>query len=82
MRYVASVLKTASGSCWVYVGWTAAFRVTDRASIWESVERLNNVLASSLQECDKFAKAFKDPEFMKLFEEYAKEVSDPKVQQG
>jgi hypothetical protein len=35
-----------------------------------------------LQECDKFAKAFKDPEFMKLFEEYAKEVSDPKVRQS
>ena len=31
------------------------------------------------QEADKFAKAFKDPEFVKLFEEYAKEVSDPKV---
>ncbi len=28
---------------------------------------------------DKFAKAFKDPEFLKMFEEYAKEVSDPKV---
>lgn len=27
----------------------------------------------------KFEKAFKDPEFLKLFEEYAKEVSDPKV---
>lgn len=27
----------------------------------------------------KFEKAFKDPEFIKLFEEYAKEVSDPKV---
>ncbi len=34
---------------------------------------------SSLQEVDKFSKAFKDPEFLKLFEEYAKEVSDPKV---
>ena len=32
-----------------------------------------------MQECDKFAKAFKDPEFIKMFEEYAKEVSDPKV---
>lgn len=32
-----------------------------------------------LQELDKFSKAFKDPEFLKLFEEYAKEVSDPKV---
>ena len=31
------------------------------------------------QEADKFAKAFKDPEFIKLFEEYAKEVSDPKA---
>jgi dynein assembly factor 2 len=32
-----------------------------------------------MQECDKFAKAFKDPEFIKMFEEYAREVSDPKV---
>ena len=32
-----------------------------------------------VQEVDKFSKAFKDPEFIKLFEEYAKEVSDPKV---
>jgi hypothetical protein len=31
------------------------------------------------QEVDKFAKAFKDPEFIKLFEDYAKEVSDPKA---
>jgi len=32
-----------------------------------------------LQENDKFAKAFKDPKFIQLFAEYAKEVSDPKV---
>jgi dynein assembly factor 2 len=32
-----------------------------------------------LQEVDKFSEAFKNPEFVKLFEEYAKEVSDPKV---
>ncbi|KXZ49561.1 hypothetical protein GPECTOR_20g416 [Gonium pectorale] len=31
------------------------------------------------EELNKFEKAFKDPEFVKLFEEYAKEVSDPKV---
>lgn len=33
----------------------------------------------SIQEVDKFSKAFKDPEFIKLFEDYAREVSDPKV---
>lgn len=32
-----------------------------------------------MQEVDKFSEAFKNPEFIKLFEEYAKEVSDPKV---
>jgi hypothetical protein len=32
-----------------------------------------------LQEVGKFEKAFKDPEFVKLFADYAKEVSDPKV---
>ena len=31
------------------------------------------------QEVDKFEKAFKDPEFMKMFADYAKEISDPKV---
>ena len=36
-------------------------------------------LHTASQEADKFSKAFKDPEFVKLFEEYAKEVSDPKV---
>jgi hypothetical protein len=40
-------------------------------------QHLDTKLAS--QEIDKFSKAFKDPEFLKLFEEYAKEVSDPKV---
>ena len=35
--------------------------------------------AAPLQEVDKFQKAFKDPEFLKLFEEYAQEISDPKV---
>jgi len=38
--------------------------------------------AKCSQETEKFAKAFKDPEFIRLFEEYAKEVSDPKVQSG
>ncbi|GLC36093.1 hypothetical protein PLESTB_001381400 [Pleodorina starrii] len=33
------------------------------------------------EELTKFEKAFKDPEFLKLFEEYAKEVSDPKVKE-
>eukprot|EP00959_Pyramimonas_sp_CCMP1952_P376305 7882133-Pyramimonas_sp.AAC.1 len=28
-------------------------------------------------EVGKFQKAFKDPEFMKLFVDYAKEISDP-----
>lgn len=32
-----------------------------------------------LQEMDKFQKAFKDPEFLKMFAEYAQEISDPKV---
>lgn len=41
----------------------------------ESLKALN----LSNDECDKFAKAFKDPEFIKMFEEYAREVSDPKV---
>ncbi|MEW5298815.1 MAG: hypothetical protein WDW38_000444 [Sanguina aurantia] len=36
-------------------------------------------LKLSTEEVDKFGKAFKDPEFLKMFEEYAKEVSDPKV---
>nr|B5BUZ8.1 RecName: Full=Protein kintoun; AltName: Full=Dynein assembly factor 2, axonemal homolog; AltName: Full=Paralyzed flagella protein 13 [Chlamydomonas reinhardtii]BAG69288.1 PF13 [Chlamydomonas reinhardtii] len=46
----------------------------------------NDTLEKSLKELNltsdemtKFEKAFKDPEFIKLFEEYAKEVSDPKV---
>lgn len=42
-------------------------------------KHLCTALAMHLQELDKFSKAFKDPEFLKLFEEYAKEVSDPKV---
>lgn len=29
------------------------------------------------EELDKFQKAFKDPEFRKLFQEYAEEISDP-----
>jgi len=33
------------------------------------------------EENDKFAKAFKDPKFIELFSEYAKEVSDPKVKE-
>ena len=28
---------------------------------------------------DKFEKAFKDPEFIKMFSEYAQEISDPKA---
>ena len=40
----------------------------------------NTYFCGPMQETEKFSKAFKDPEFIKLFEEYAKEVSDPKVQ--
>jgi hypothetical protein len=35
-----------------------------------------------VQEVDRFSKAFKDPEFLKLFEAYAQEVSDPKARAG
>ncbi|KAJ9516174.1 hypothetical protein QJQ45_024598 [Haematococcus lacustris] len=47
----------------------------DRTKLDETLKELK----LSNEECDKFSKAFKDPEFIKLFEEYAKEVSDPKV---
>lgn len=47
----------------------------DRQGLDKSLQELK----LSDVECDKFAKCFKDPEFIKLFEEYAKEVSDPKV---
>lgn len=36
-------------------------------------------IPACLQETSKFSKAFKDPEFIKMFAEYAKEVSDPAV---
>ncbi|KAG1666987.1 hypothetical protein FOA52_014299, partial [Chlamydomonas sp. UWO 241] len=47
----------------------------DREGLDKSLKDLN----LSGAEVDKFTKAFKDPEFIKLFEEYAKEVSDPKA---
>ncbi|KAG2489118.1 hypothetical protein HYH03_012344 [Edaphochlamys debaryana] len=45
----------------------------------DSLEHGLKELNLTNEELTKFEKAFKDPEFMKLFEEYAKEVSDPKV---
>ncbi|GIL76715.1 hypothetical protein Vretifemale_6308 [Volvox reticuliferus] len=45
----------------------------------EPLEKGLRELNLSNEELNKFEKAFKDPEFLKLFEEYAKEVSDPKV---
>eukprot|EP00983_Pelagomonas_calceolata_P053732 1143406-Pelagomonas_calceolata.AAC.7 len=41
-------------------------------------KRVNKQKAYILEN-DKFAKAFKDPKFIELFSEYAKEVSDPKM---
>lgn len=38
--------------------------------------------AVATQEVGKFEKAFKDPKFMEMFAEYAKEISDPKVRWG
>mmetsp|Transcript_19984 Transcript_19984/g.43576 ORF Transcript_19984/g.43576 Transcript_19984/m.43576 type:complete len:633 (+) Transcript_19984:162-2060(+) len=40
-------------------------------------ETLKNLKLSD-EEVGKFTKAFQDPEFLKIFEEYAKEISDPK----
>lgn len=37
--------------------------------------------ACFLQEAEKFLNHFQDPEFRQLFEDYAKEISDPKVQE-
>ncbi|GIL55778.1 hypothetical protein Vafri_11307 [Volvox africanus] len=45
----------------------------------EPLEKGLRELNLTNEELNKFEKAFKDPEFLKLFEEYAKEVSDPKV---
>ncbi|PNH03030.1 Protein kintoun [Tetrabaena socialis] len=45
----------------------------------ETLEKSLKDLNLSNDEMDKLGKAFKDPEFLRLFEEYAKEVSDPKV---
>ncbi|EFJ43676.1 hypothetical protein VOLCADRAFT_118968 [Volvox carteri f. nagariensis] len=45
----------------------------------DSLEKGLRDLNLTNEELNKFEKAFKDPEFLKLFEEYAKEVSDPKV---
>ncbi|KAG2431522.1 hypothetical protein HXX76_009536 [Chlamydomonas incerta] len=45
----------------------------------ETLEKSLKELNLTTDEMTKFEKAFKDPEFIKLFEEYAKEVSDPKV---
>jgi dynein assembly factor 2 len=42
----------------------------------EAMQGLKN-LDLSPDEVGKFQKAFKDPEFMKLFADYAKEISDP-----
>ena len=36
-------------------------------------------MLAGTQELNKFEKAFKDPEFIKMFAEYAEEISDPKV---
>ena len=36
----------------------------------------------SPQEVNKFEKAFKDPEFIKLFSDYVNEIKDPKVRGG
>ena len=32
-----------------------------------------------MQEINRFEKAFKDPKFKQMFEDYAKEISDPKA---
>lgn len=43
-------------------------------------DQLSETLKSlnmSKDEASKFEKAFKDPSFIKLFEQYAKEISDP-----
>lgn len=50
---------------------------TERGSLDKGLKDLN----LSTEEVGKFEKAFKDPEFMRLFAEYAKEVSDPKAKE-
>eukprot|EP00898_Chlorokybus_atmophyticus_P003673 jgi/Chlat1/4306/Chrsp29S04476 len=50
----------------------AAEEVADKAA--EKMKELN----MSTEELSRFEKAFRDPEFMKLFSDYAKEIQDPK----
>mmetsp|Transcript_2413 Transcript_2413/g.6057 ORF Transcript_2413/g.6057 Transcript_2413/m.6057 type:complete len:665 (+) Transcript_2413:406-2400(+) len=46
----------------------------DKEQLADSLKELN----MSKEEVNKFEKAFKDPKFMEMFAEYAKEISDPK----
>lgn len=47
----------------------------DGASLSETLDKLK----LSTDEVGKFEKAFKDPEFIKIFEQYAKDMQDPET---
>ena len=44
----------------------------------KTTEQKINDLEMTPEEVNRFEEAFKDPEFMKMFAEYAQEISDPK----
>ena len=43
-----------------------------------SVQRADRIVARPKQEEQKFKKAFKDPKFRELMNDYMEEISDPK----
>jgi hypothetical protein len=47
--------------------------------LWRKSNQLNITLIALSQETDRLAKAFKDPKFLELFADYAREISDPRV---
>jgi dynein assembly factor 2, axonemal len=49
----------------------------DAALVSQEVTSTLDKLNLSMKEIGRFEKAFKDPEFLKLFEDYARDVHDP-----
>ena len=45
----------------------------------EALKSTMDKLKLTNEEVNRFEKAFKDPKFMDMFSEYAREISDPKA---